>query len=140
MPGYVLIAQRELRPHKPRGMEPFVELVGALDFLRDLRQDPLPFQKGAKLRVEGLEDVLYCAKPDYTLLASRIRKILQAAANEMDQKLVTVQVVLRDRFERGKELRVIYRDEPLPIHLIFDSPTSEEFQGSTVYKVALNLT
>jgi hypothetical protein len=90
--------------------------------------------------VEGLEDVLYSAKPEYAPLASRIRKILQAAANEMDQQLVTVQVVLRDRFERGRELRVIYRDEPLPIHLIFDSPTSEEFQGSTVYKVALNLT
>jgi hypothetical protein len=121
-------------------MEPFQEVLGVLDFLRDLRQDTLPFPRGAKLRVEGLEDLLYSAKPDHAALASKIRKILQAAANEMDQKLVTVQVVLRDRFERGKELRVIYRDDPLPIHLIFDSPTSEEFQGSTVYRVALNLT
>jgi hypothetical protein len=77
MPGYILIAQRELRPQKVRGMQPYPEVLGFLDFLRDLRQDTLPFQKGAKLRVEGLEDVLYSAKPDYALLASRIRNIRQ---------------------------------------------------------------
>jgi hypothetical protein len=140
MPGYILITQRELRPHKIRGMQPFPEVVGFLDFLRDLRQDGLPFHMGARVRVEGLDEVLYSGKPDYTPLALKIRQILQGAANEMDQRLVTVQIVLRDRIERGSDLRVIYRDEPLPIHLIFNSSTSEEFQGSTVYRVALNLT
>lgn len=140
MAGYILVAQKELSPPKPRGMKRYDEAIGLLDFLRELRQEHLPFAQGARLRVEGLEEVLFAAKPDYAPVALRIRQVMKEAANELQQKLVTVQVVFKGRFERGRQLHVVYRDEPLPIYLIFNTPTSEEVQGSTVYRVSLNLT
>lgn len=140
MAGYILVAQKELSPPKPRGMQRYEEAMGLLDFLRELRQEHLPFAQGSHLRVEGLEEVLFAAKPDYAPVALRIRQILKEAANELQQRLVTVQIIFKGRFERGSQLRVIYRDESLPIYLIFNTPTSEEVQGSTVYRVSLNLT
>lgn len=140
MPGYILVAQRDLRPHRPRGMTPYPEMVGFLDFLRDLRQEDLPFPMGARLRVEGLEDVLWAARPNYTPVALHVRDIIKNAANEMNSRVVTVQIVVRDTLERGQNLWAVYRGERLPVHLIFNSPSSQELQGSTVYCASLNLT
>ena len=140
MPGYILTVPRELRPQKPRGIVAFAEQLGFLDFIRELRHEDLPFPQGANLRVEGLEELLYAAKPDYDVAASKVRQWLKAAANDLDRNAVTVQVVVRDSLERGDRLWALYRGERLPIYLIFNSPTSEEYQGSVVYRISFNLT
>lgn len=140
MPGYILTVPKELRPQKPRGMRAFTDQLGCLDFVRELRNEDLPFPRGANLRVEGLQEVFYAAKPDYDAAAGRIRHWLKAAANDLDRNAVTVQVVIRDSLERGDKLWAVYRGERLPIHLIFNSPTSEEYQGSVVYRASFNLT
>ena len=61
MPGYHLIEERMLKPNNPDGIEPHPNRKGFLDYLRELRQDDFPFQRGYKLAVEGLEDVLLAA-------------------------------------------------------------------------------
>jgi len=140
MPGYILISQNELAPTKTKGMTRFVESIGMLDFLRELENDEIPFSRNACVRVEGLEEVLFAVRPDYGEMAARIRNRLNAAANELHNKLVTVQVVFKGRLERGVTLRSQYRDEKLPVGLIFGSPTSVEVEGSTAYRVPFSLT
>ncbi len=140
MPGYILISQSELSPPKAKGMARFVERIGVLDFLRELEHEEIPFSRNACIRVEGLEEVLFAVRPDYGEMAGRIRNRLNAAANGLHNKLITVQVVFKGKLERGATLRSHYRDEKLPINVIFGSPTSVEFEGSTVYRVPFSLT
>lgn len=140
MPGYMMISQSELSPPKQRGMAPFVEVLGVLDFLRELQHEELPFSRNACIRVEGLEEVLFAARPNYSGLALRIRNRLNAAANDLHKQLITVQIVFKGKLERGANLRVHYRGEDLPVHLIFGSPTSTDTDGSTVYKAPFSLT
>ncbi len=61
MPGYHLIEERMLKPNNPDGIEPHPNRKGFLDYLRELRQDDFPFQRGYKIAVVGLEDVLLAA-------------------------------------------------------------------------------
>jgi|SRR5208282_228251 len=140
MPGYVLISQNEFSPPRQRGLSPFIEVVGLFDFLRELQYEELPFSRNACIRVEGLEEVLFAARPNYQNLALRIRNRLNAAANELHKQLLTVQIVFKGKLERGANLRDHYRGEDLPIHLIFGSPTSSDADGSTVYKAPFSLT
>src|SRR2546428_481926 len=140
MPGYILISQHEFSPPKQRGMAPFVEMLGLLDFLRELQHDELPFSRNACIRVEGLEEVLFAARPNYRDLALRIRNRLNSAANELHKQLLTVQIVFKGKLERGANLRDHYRGEDLPIHFIFGSPTSTDADGSTVYRAPFGLT
>jgi hypothetical protein len=140
MPGYILISQNEFSPPKQRGMAPFVEEIGLLDFLRELRHEDLPFSRNACIRVEGLEEVLFAARPDCRDLALRIRNRLNASANELHKQLLTVQIVFKGKLERGANLRDHYRGEDLPIHLIFGTPTSSDADGSYLYKVPFSLT
>ena len=140
MPGYILISQNELSPPKTKGMRRFVESLGILDFLRELEHEQVPFSRNACIRVEGLEEVLYAMRPDYHRMAIQIRNLLNKAANELSKKLITVQVVFKGRLERGATLRSLYRNEELPIHIIFGTPTSSEVDSSTVYRVPFSLT
>ena len=111
-----------------------------LDFLRELEHEEIPFSRNACIRVEGLEEVLYAVRPDYHDMAIQIRKRLNAAANELHNKLVTVQIVCKGKLERGATLWSLYRSEELPINVIFGSPTSVEVDGSTAYRVPFSLT
>ncbi len=140
MPGYILISQSELSPPKAKGMTRFVESIGVLDFLRELEHEEIPFSRSACIRVEGLEEILFAVGPEYGEMTGRIRNRLNAAANELHNKLVTVQVVFKGRLERGATFRSHYRDEKLPIGLIFGSPTSVEIERSTAYRVPFSLT
>jgi hypothetical protein len=140
MPGYVLISQSEFSPPRARGITRYAESLGLLDFLRELEHEQVPFSRNACIRVEGLEEVLYAVRPDYHRMAIQIRNLLNKAANELSKKLITVQVVLKGRLQRGATLRSLYRNEELPIHIIFGTPTSSEVDSSTVYRVPFSLT
>lgn len=125
---------------KARGTTRYVESLGMLDFLRELEHVELPFSRNACIRVEGLEEVLFAVRPDYHHLAMHIQRRLNAAANELHKRLLTVQVVFKGKLERGATLRSVYRGEELPVHLIFGSPTSVEVSGSAAYQVPFSLT
>ena len=59
MPGYDLVEQQSFS----KGLKPYENQIGILDFLRELAGDTTAFPKFYEVRIVGLEDVLYAAQP-----------------------------------------------------------------------------
>ena len=141
MTGYMLVEQKDLSLHKVNGIEANDQKIGVLDFLRDLADEAFPFPQLAKLRVCGLEEVLFAAGAANHDLALDIRRRLREVASDVDRKLISVQFVFRGTLERGDDLWVKYRDERLPIGLIFGSaPAHEDAFGNKYYHFKPSLT
>ena len=141
MTGYMLVEQKDLDLRKANGIPTNAQKIGALDFLRELAADEFPFPQLAKLRVHGLEEVLFAAGNDARGIALEIRRRLKGVANDMDQKLISVQFVFREPLERGDDLWVTYGGERLPIGLIFGSaPPRTAADGSKYYHCGASLT
>jgi len=137
----MLVEQKDLDIAKVGGIPTNSQKIGALDFLRELACDEFPFPSLAKLRVCGLEEVLFAAGRDVNQIALEIRRRLKMAANDIDQKLISVQVVFSGTLERGNDLWVNYRAEQLPIGLIFGSaPPHTAAGGSKYYHCGASLT
>lgn len=137
MPGYQLIEQQSFY----KGLEPHPVQIGLLDFLRELAGDPVPFLKFYQVRVTGLEEVLYAARPHERELALEIRRRLRQAASDLEKRLMSVQVVFKGRLMKGETLWVEFRGQRLPIDLIFGTPTKrEDPKGNGYYHATFNLT
>ena len=141
MSGYTLIEGTQLAPIEPEGRSPNIEVYGILDFLRELSDETLPFSKYARLRVVGLEEVLFASRPHDRELAVLIHQRLQRAASGLEKKLLSVQVVFQGELRRGDTLWAEYRSVRLPVGAIFDSPLPEtDSLGNRFYRVHFNLT
>jgi hypothetical protein len=141
MSGYTLIEGTQLAAIEPQGRSPDVEVYGILDFLRELSDETLPFSKYARLRVMGLEEVLFAARPHDREIAAHIHQRLQRAASGLEKKLLSVQVVFQGDLRRGDKLWSDYRGARLPVDVIFDSPLPEtDSRGNRFYRVHFNLT
>ena len=84
MPGYHLIEERVLKPNNPDGIEPHPNRKGFLDYLRELRQDDFPFQRGYKLAVVGLEDVLLAAGNQLPEVEDYIHRALSSSSKRVE--------------------------------------------------------
>jgi hypothetical protein len=137
MPNYYLVKESHLSV-LPRARAQ----LGFLDFLRELQDETFAFTPYESIRVDGLEDVLLAARPDYQRVAYDIRRILQRSASDLQSKLAAdVQIVFRNDLVPGDTLWVEHPTDPrLPVHLIFGSPPAEEIGGHPVYRVGFNLT
>lgn len=141
MPGYQLIEQRALQPFKANGIAPFPEEMGILDFLRELAADEFPFPKFTRLRLVGLEQVLYSAHPDERNIALEIRHRLQSAAQDLQTRLLQIQVIFQGELKRGDTLWLEYRGQRLPIDYIFGSPLPQtDSLGNRHLNASFNLT
>ncbi len=141
MPGYMLLERSTLAPFKSDGIEPHVMALGLLDFLRELSLDPFPFTKYAEIRVLGLEEVLHAARPNEAEIAHEIRRRLRQAAPDLERRLVSVQVVFRDKLVRGDTLWSEFGGGRLPISHIFGSPPPEtDARGNRFFRANFNLT
>ncbi|MBW1935302.1 MAG: hypothetical protein JRI84_07100 [Deltaproteobacteria bacterium] len=141
MPGYQLLELRHLRPNMVEGIEPYENKMGLLDFLREITQDPFPFPKFYRVQILGLEDVLFAARPQEEELALKIQRILRSAAQNLEKKLVEIQIVFRGRLVRGESLWVEYRNAKLPIGHIFGSPIRQtDASRNQFYKKSFSLT
>ena len=137
MPGYDLVEQQSFS----KGLKPYENQIGILDFLRELAGDTTAFPKFYEVRIVGLEDVLYAAQPRERELALEIRRRLRQAASELEKRLVNVQVVFAGTLMRGDSFWVEYRKQRLPIDLIFGTPTKQEDPAGSVYfHATFNLT
>lgn len=143
MPYYYLVKRDHLSPPQRagEGLPAATTAIGFLDFLRDLQEDTFAFAPYQNIRVDGLEDVLLAAKPNYSEIAYEIRRILQRSASELQNKLCAdVQIVFRNDLVLGDTLWVEHPTDPrLPVHLIFGSPPTEEIGGHPYYRVGFNL-
>jgi hypothetical protein len=141
MSGYVLIEGSQLASAELGGLSPLAEVYGILDFLRELSDETLPFSKYAQLRVVGLEEVLFAARPHDHEIAAHIHQRLQRAASGLEKKLLSVQVVFQGELRRGDRLWSEYRGARLPVDGIFDSPLPEtDSRGNRFYRIHFNLT
>ena len=140
MPGYVLVELANIKPHKARGITPFPDAIGILDFLRELAEEPFPFAKMSKWRVVGLEEVLFDARPKESDVAVEIHRRLNAASPDLERRLLEVQVVFTGEIVRGAELTVKYRGAALPIGLIFNHPNrQQDAHGNPYYPMEFHL-
>ncbi len=143
MPGYRLIEERMLKPFHRDGIEPHPNRKGFLDYLRELRQDPFPFPRGYKIRVEGLEDVLLAAGDQLPEVEQWIHNILAAKANDLHSVMgADVQIIFRQRLQRSDDF---WLEAGLKKHLslrrIFGSPHRQDGpNGTEFFFVGFNLT
>jgi hypothetical protein len=144
MPYYYLVKQNHLSPPQPpgSGLPAAKTQIGFLDFLRELQDETFAFTPYENMRVDGLEDVLLAARPDYLRVTNDIRHTLQSSASDLQNKLCAdVQIVFRNDLVLGDTLWVEHpTDRRLPVYLIFGSPTQEEIGGHPFYRVGFNLT
>ena len=138
--GYLLIAQRDLASYKEDGIEPYQEAIGFLDFLRELEGDDVPFKKFSEIRLEGLEEVLFAAVPGEERLALDIKNRLKAAAADLESRLVSVQIIFKEKLIPGDMIWAEYRGRRLPVGFIFGSPHREtDAKGNVFFSTNFNL-
>ena len=141
MPGYQLVEIVNLRPNKDNGISPYEGKIGFLDFLREIAQEPLPFPKFHRVQVSGLEEVLFAANPYYEELALKIHRLLRSAAQNLEKRLIEVQIVFKGKLMRGENLWVEYRNKRLPIGHIFGTPIRQmDVKGNPFFRTNFNLT
>jgi len=141
MTGYQLLEHAVLAPRNPTGVTPHPEQIGFLDFLRELAGEPFPLARYAEIRVVGLEEVLFAARPEETALALEIHRRLRQAAPELERRLLSVQVVFRGTLVRGDTLWSEFSGSRLPIDRIFGSPPPEnDGRGNRFFRANFNLT
>lgn len=141
MPGYRLVEVGNLSPGKDGGIPPYENDIGFLDFLREIAQEPFPFPKFYKVQVHGLEEVLFAARPQQKEMALKIHRLLRQAAQNLEKRLVEVQIVFQGKLVKGETLWVEYRNTRLPIDNIFGSPLRQsDARGNPFYRTNFNLT
>ncbi len=141
MPGYQLVEEKYLLPSKRNGIRRNTRRIGFLDFVRELKQEEFPYNEYSSLLVVGLEDLLLYSRPKMNEAAVEIRRIIQSKASQFNgYNCDWVQIMFRNRFERGENLRVIHPAVALPVYLIFGSPVEEvDTDDNVCYRCSFNL-
>jgi hypothetical protein len=103
MAGYLLIHRSQFKPYKANGFEPHPNRLGALDYLRELRQTPFPFPEGYRLLVEGMDDLLVAAGPNFMDVARFLHDSIAARANDLNRMGTNVQVLFNYPIRFGAE-------------------------------------
>jgi len=141
MPGYILMEHSNMKPFKEDGITLFENKLGILDFIRETSQEPFPFPRYYRLCITGVEDVLFWAGEEEKERALEIKSKLKNAAQELERKLLMVQVVFQGRLMRGDTIWLEYRGRRIPINLIFGNPQRQsDAQGNVFYTTSFNLT
>ena len=139
MAGYLLIEKKMLQPHKADGILPNASELGFIDYLRELRQEVFPFQRGSKLRLVGFENVLLDAQ-DRQQIAADVHGLLAARANELDQMGGFVQVVFEWPLYYGDELWFERGRERVPLRGVFGRAKRDQIGSNVYYLTGFNLT
>ena len=139
MAGYMLIEKKMLQPHKADGIIQNARELGFIDYLRELRQEVFPFQRGSKLRLMGFENVLLDAQ-DRQQIAADVHGLLAARANELDQMGGFVQVVFEWPLFYGDELWFERGREHIPLRGVFGRVKRDQAASNVYYLTGFNLT
>ena len=136
MPGYTLVEIKNIAITKKNGILTHPNDIGFLDFLREIKQDPLPFPKFYKVQVRGLEEVLFASRPSEQEIAAKIRLLLRKASSNLEKRMLEVMVIFRGALVRGDDFWVEYRNVKIPIGIIFGNPRKQtDEKGNSFFKV-----
>jgi len=140
MKGYEILEHRYLNIYREDGIAPYKNKIGLLDFLRVLNSGPEGIARYSSFMVVGIDDVLYLTKKeDRHAIALNIYKVLQSSANDLERKMIEVQIICKGKLVPGATLWLEYRGEKLPIDFIFGTPVKREIRGFPVYTTNFNL-
>lgn len=140
MKGFEIFEERYLKLYREDGITPHEIRIGFLDFLRELKGGLEGIPSLSSFMVVGIDVVLYKASTDTRKEAAvAIHRILQAAAQKLEQKKIEVQIVCTGKLVKGDSLWLEYRGEILPIDYIFGTPSKREVHGCPVYAAGFNL-
>ena len=142
MPGYRIFEKKFLKPHKGNGFEQNPDKIGILDFLREVNNYATELPKFGRYCVVGIDELLYMAGTENRRsVAADIHRQLSSAAQQLQKKLLDVQIVCKGKLIRGDALWLDYRQEKLPIDVIFgDLHKQEDGNGNEFYVAGFNLT
>jgi len=140
MKGYEIIERRYLNLYREDGIVPYKKKIGFLDFLRELNTGPEGVARYSSFMVVGIDDVLYLTnKEERNAVTQNIYKVLQSAANDLERKMIEVQIICKGKLIRGETLWLEYRGKKLPIDFIFGNPIKRAIRGLPVYTSNFNL-
>ena len=140
MKGYEIFERRHLNIYREDGIAPYEKKIGFLDFLRELNAGPEGVARYSSFVVMGIDDVLYLTnKEERHAIALNIYKVLQSAANDLERKMIEVQITCKGKLVPGATLWLEYRGKKLPIDFIFGTPIKREIRGFPVYTSNFNL-
>lgn len=142
MPGYHIFEKRFLKPYKAEGFEQHTNKIGFLDFLREIKNYASDLPRFGQYCVLGIDDLLYMVEPtNRTAVAIEIHRQLGSVAQELEHKLLDVQIICKGKLIRGDSLWLQYRKEKLPIDIIFgDLRKQEDRNRNEFYIASFNLT
>jgi len=142
MPGYRIFDKRFMKPYKANGFEKNPDKIGFLDFLREVKNYASELPKFGRYYVVGLDELLYMVEAENRRnVAVDIHRQLSSAAQQLERKLLDVQIVCKGRLIKGDLLWLDYRKEKLPIDVIFgDLHKQEDRNGNEFYVTGFNLT
>lgn len=122
-------------------MVPHTEAIGILDYLRELRQETLPFANGARLLVTGLESALLDAGANRADMIDAMHKTMAACSNELWQRRCSVQVVFDWTLSYGHDLWFTRgTSERVSLRPLFGNVRPVFEGGHTFYLAEFNLT
>ena len=127
----------------PVGIEPHPNRKGFLDYLRELRQDDFPFQRGYKLAVVGLEDVLLAAGNKLPEVEEYIHRILVEPSERAEFIMGSnVQVIFEDKLQKSNDFWIeAGLQKHLSLRRIFGNPSRQQGPNGTEFFFAgFNLT
>ena len=113
MKGYEIFEQRHLKRYQEDGIISHEIQIGFIDFLRELKGGMEGIPPTSSFTVVGIDDVLYLAGSEMRKkVALSIHKILQSAAQKLEQKKIEVQIICKGKLIKGDSLRIEYRGIP----------------------------
>jgi hypothetical protein len=140
MKGYEIFELRNLEKYRADGITANKIKIGFLDFLRELSGDLQGIPPCSSFEVVGIDEVLYSARgEERKRIALASRKVLRTAAQALEKKKIEVQIVCKGSLFKAENFWLEYRNEKLPLDLIFGNPIKQEIRGVPVYFMGFNL-
>lgn len=120
MSGYTILEHRITNLARQDGYPVSDNKMDILDFIREINEDPFPFNFGNEVTVEGLDKLLFDAGKDIQEIANHIRHELTSKAGVIDSQKISIYMVMLGQLKYGAYLTVEYARKEIPLNLIFD--------------------
>ncbi len=141
MRGYQIIEECYLRNCREDGIQPYDQRIGLLDFLRELKGGVENIPRCSAYQVVGLDEALYLAgQQGREAVAGKIRQVLQNAAQDLNRRIIEVQIVCKGKLKMGDGFWLEFRQKELRLDSIFGVPMKKEFRDEIpVFETGFNL-
>ncbi|NQV15169.1 hypothetical protein HQ531_06895 [bacterium] len=121
MSGYTILEHRITNLAKQDGYKVSDNTIDILDFIREIKEDPFPFNFGVEVAVEGLDKLLFDAGKEVQKIATTIRHELTSKAGIIDSQKLTVCIIILGKLKYGAYLTVEHAGKDIPLNLIFNT-------------------